>query len=150
MIRLPPRSTRTYTLFPYTTRFRSLVETDDTRRIACTNRKLVHIDVGGVEQAAFFGDREHRERVGPRLGGDRRAFERVDGDVDLGPLAGRIADLFADIEHRRLVALALADDDRAVHIEGVERGAHRLDRGGVGGLFVAATDRKSTRLTSRH
>src|SRR3546814_9905098 len=85
MIRLPPRSTRTYTLFPYTTRFRSLVETDDTRRIACTNRKLVHIDVGGVEQAAFFGDREHRERVGPRLGGDRRAFERVDGDVDLGP-----------------------------------------------------------------
>src|SRR3546814_2990615 len=32
MIRRPPRSTRTYTLFPYTTLFRSLVRQRDPRR----------------------------------------------------------------------------------------------------------------------
>ena len=35
----------------------------------------------------------------------------------LGPCAG--ADLLADVEHRRLVALALADDHRAVDVEHV-------------------------------
>ena len=57
-----------------------------------------------------------------------------------GPLPWRRADLFADVEHRRLVALALADDHGAVHRQLVERGAHRLDRGGVGGFLVAAPD----------
>ena len=42
------------------------------------------------------------------------------------------------IQHRRLVAFALADHDGAVEIEFVERLAHRLDRGGVGRLLVAA------------
>ena len=57
-----------------------------------------------------------------------------------GPGALRAADLFADEQHRRLVALAFADDDGAIEIERVERVAHRLDGGGVGGLFVAAAD----------
>ena len=48
------------------------------------------------------------------------------------------ADLLADIEHRRLVALALADDDGAVDVEAVERRAHGVDGGLVGGLLVAA------------
>ena len=56
-----------------------------------------------------------------------------------GPLPAR-ADLLADVQHRRLVALALADHDRAVNRQLVERGAHRFDRGGVGGLLVAAPD----------
>ncbi len=50
------------------------------------------------------------------------------------------ADLFADIEHRRLVALALADHHRAADVEHVELVAHRIDRGLIGGLLVAATD----------
>ena len=54
----------------------------------------------------------------------------------LGPLPG--ADLLADVEHRRLVALALADHDRAVDVEHVERLAHGVDRGLVGRLLVAA------------
>ncbi len=33
-----------------------LVEVDDPGRIAGTDRELVHIDVGRVEQAALFGD----------------------------------------------------------------------------------------------
>src|SRR3546814_9664688 len=35
MIRRPPRSTRTDTLFPYTTLFRSPFSTDTTRRFGC-------------------------------------------------------------------------------------------------------------------
>ena len=45
----------------------------------------------------------------------------------------RHADLLADEQHRRLVALALADDDRAGHLDVVERPAHRLGRRPVGG-----------------
>jgi hypothetical protein len=55
-------------------------------------------------------------------------------------LVGRGANLFADIEHRRLVALALADHDGAVHVEFVERDAHRFHGGGVGSLFIAPAD----------
>ena len=60
-------------------------------------------------------------------------FERIDRDVDLGnaPLAVRRvlrhADLLADVQHRRLVALALADDDRAVDRHDVHVAAHRFD-----------------------
>ena len=56
----------------------------------------------------------------------------------LGPLPG--ADLLADVEHRRLVALALADHHGAVDVEHVERLAHRVDGGLVGGLLVAVAD----------
>src|SRR3546814_21158268 len=47
MIRRPPRSTRTDTLFPYTTLFRSLGEL----RHACVD--LVGADIGGIEDAAI-------------------------------------------------------------------------------------------------
>ena len=50
------------------------------------------------------------------------------------------ADLLADIEHRRFVALALADHHRAVDGQDVEGAAHRLHRGLVGGVLVAASD----------
>ena len=65
---------------------------------------------------------EHRPALGDGDDGDRvrhperrepRPLERVDGDVDLGPDA--VADLLAVEEHRRLVLLALADDDDAAH-----------------------------------
>ena len=119
---------------------RRAVEVDHAFGIARADRDLVHVDVGRIEQAALLGDGQHRERVGAGLGGDRRAFERVERDVDARAAALRRADLFADEQHRRLVALAFADDDGAVHRQLVERRAHRLDRGGVGGLLVAAAD----------
>ena len=81
-------------------------------------------------------DRDDGERVRPALGGEGGALERIEGDVDLGALAG--ADLLADKEHRRLVALALADDDRAVDAQSVQGRAHGVDGGLVGGLLVAA------------
>ena len=115
-------------------------EADDVVGIARADRDLVHVDVGRVEQPALLGDGEHRERIGAGLGGDGRAFERVERDVDARAAVGRGADLFADVEHRRLVALAFADDHGAVHRQFVERGAHCLDCGGIGGLLVAAAD----------
>ena len=50
------------------------------------------------------------------------------------------ADLLADIQHRRLVHLALADHHGAFDGDLVERLAHRLDRGAVGLVLLAETD----------
>jgi hypothetical protein len=48
------------------------------------------------------------------------------------------AHLLADIEHRRLVALAFADHHRALYGERIERRAHGVDGRLVGHLLVAA------------
>ena len=48
------------------------------------------------------------------------------------------ADLLADEQHRRLVALALADHHGAVDRQLVELAPHGVDRRLVGGLLVAA------------
>ena len=44
---------------------------------------LVHVGVGGVEKAVLLGQRYDRQRVLPAFGCDRRAFERIERDVDL-------------------------------------------------------------------
>ena len=51
-----------------------------------------------------------------------------------------VADLLADVEHRRLVALALADDDAAADVQVAEGAAHRLGGGAVGAVAVAEAD----------
>ncbi len=76
--------------------------------------------------------------VGEAHGDQVGALERVDGNVDLGLVGLARADLLADEQHRRLVALALADDDRAAHLDLVEGLAHRLDRGAIRGHSIAA------------
>jgi hypothetical protein len=72
------------------------------------------------------------------LAGQGGAFERIQRDVDARAAAQ--PDLLADVEHRRLVALALADDDAALDVERVQRRAHGVHRGLVGLLLVAAAD----------
>ena len=119
---------------------RRAVEADGARRIARPDRQLFHVDVGRVEQAPGFGDRQHRQRVGAGLGGDGGAFQRIERDVDLGAGALLGPDLFADIEHRRFVALALADHHGAIHRQLVQRRAHRFDRRRIGRLFIAPPD----------
>ena len=114
---------------------RRRVEIDDTVGQPAADRDLIHIHVRRVEKAAIIGHRQDGERVGAALGGDRRAFERVERDVDFRPLPR--PDRLADIQHRRLVALALADHDRAVDRQAVQRLPHRIDGGLVGGLLVA-------------
>jgi hypothetical protein len=70
------------------------------------------------------------------LGAERRAFERIERDIDVRPVAG--ADFLADIEHRRFVALALADHDRAPDGQPVQLRPHCIDRHLIGRLLVAA------------
>ncbi len=116
---------------------RRLVEIDDALGQAAADGDLVHVDVGRIEEAAVLGHGDDGQRIGQALGGDGRALERIERDVDLGRAGLGQPDLLADIEHRRLVALALADHDGAVDGERVQRRAHGVDRGLVGLLLVA-------------
>src|SRR3546814_1084283 len=72
MIRRPPRSTRTYTLFPYTTLFRSLEE----EGVAARDRRAEH------------PHRDHRGEVERRDPGDHadRLAHRIDVDPRPGAL----------------------------------------------------------------
>ena len=97
---------------------------------------LLHVHARArVEHRALLGDRDDRERVRHAAGDERRALERIDRDVDAR--AGAVADVLAVVEHGRLVLLALADHDDAVHRDGVEHGAHGVDGRLVGGDLVA-------------
>ena len=114
------------------------IKVDDAFGITAADCDLVHVGVGGVEQAATFGDCDDGERVCHRFGGQRGAFKRVERDVDLWAPAG--ADLLANEKHRRFIAFAFADDDSAFEVAEVQRGAHRVYGGLVGVMFVAAAD----------
>src|SRR3546814_14051466 len=96
MIRRPPRSTRTYTLFPYTTLFRSLNRNDSDSGV----RHLIPNDPGAraVQQ--------------PRLGGSGGAFAKKDdgtafqaledGQALPNPLVARRGDIAKRSEERRV------------------------------------------------
>ena len=66
------------------------------------------------------------------------AVDRVDGEIAVRAVA--VADLFAVVEHRRVVLLALADDHDAAHRHRVDQFAHGVDGGAVTALFVPAAD----------
>src|SRR3546814_18262298 len=75
MIRRPPRSTRTDTLFPYTTLFRSSREAGGAHRFLLLDR------MGGVDRTA--GDRRHLHqqlaaRAADRQPADAREYPLVD------------------------------------------------------------------------
>ena len=103
-----------------------------------------------MQQRAAIGHRHGRDRARHVLGAERGAFQRVDGDIDLR--TGVQPDLLADEQHRRLVALALADHDGAFDRQLVEFAAHRIHRGLVGWLLlaVAAQPRGRNRGALRH
>ena len=95
-----------------------------------------------MKQAAALGGRHHGDGVGRAGGAEVGPFERIDGDVNLveGPPAFRLLrqpDFLTDIQHRRLVSLAFADDDGAVDGDGVHLAPHRLDRHLVGQMPIA-------------
>ena len=103
------------------------------------DRDLVHVERGaGIEHRPALGDGDHGDRIRLPERRQARPLERVDGDVDLGAVAG--ADHLAVVEHRRLVLLALADHDDAVHLDGAEHQAHRVDGSLVGLLLLAPPD----------
>ncbi len=86
-----------------------------------------------MQQAAALGCRHHGNGVGLPHRAQVGALERIHGDVDFVGCAAdpvrllRETDLLADVEHRRLVALAFADHDGAVDGDGVHLLAHGLD-----------------------
>src|SRR5581483_12208376 len=75
------------------------------------------------------------------------AVDRVDGEVAIGPVA--VADLFAVVEHRGVVLLALADDNDAAHRHGVHQLADRVDGRSVAALLVAAANPAAGRHRAR-
>ena len=96
----------------------------------------------------MLGRREHRDRIGGTGRAQIRAFERIDGNVDLrksrhGGTAQRVSqpDFFADVEHRRLVALAFTDDDRSVDRHRVHDLPHGFDSHLIGFVAVALAHR---------
>src|ERR1700730_14171395 len=111
---------------------------------------LLHINVGRMQERAAIRYRHGRNRARHVLGAQRGALQRVDGDIDLR--AGVHSDLLADKQHRRLVALALADHDRAFDRQLVEFAPHRVQRSLVGRLLVAVTaqPRRRYRRALRH
>ena len=111
------------------------VEVDHVLVVAGADGDLFHVDVGGVQQRAAVGHRHGGNRAGHVLGAQRRAFQRIDGDIDLRP--GVDTDLLADEQHRGFVALALADHDGALDRHLVEFAAHRVHRRLIGRLLVA-------------
>ena len=129
---------------------RRRIEIDDALRVARADRDLLHVDVRRMQQRAAVGHRHGGDRARHVLGAQRGAFERIDRDIDLR--AGVVADFLADEQHRRLVALALADHDGAVDRQLVEFAPHGIDRGLIGRLFVAvpAQTRRRYRGPLRH
>ena len=111
------------------------IQIDDALGISGANRDLLHIDIRRVEQRACLRHGHHGDGAGHVLGAKRRALQRVDGDIDLRTPPG--ADLLADEQHRRLVALALADHHFAIDRQAVQFAAHGIDGGLIGGLLVA-------------
>ena len=102
-----------------------------------------------MEQSAALRCGQHRQRIGRAGRAQVRPLQRVDGDVHLrigSDDAVRLADFFADIEHRRFVALALADDDGAVDRNRVHFLPHGLD----GDLIRLVTVALSHRVRARN
>ena len=108
------------------------VQRHDPLGVARPDGELVHVDIGRVQHRAARPHGDHGQRVRHVLGGQRGAFQRVERDVHRG--AGAVAHLFADEQHRGLVALALADHHDTGNVELVELVAHGVHRGLVGGL----------------
>src|SRR3546814_16184410 len=83
MIRPPPRSTRTDTLFPYTTLFRSRFGGHARREVAVADDAVgAVVDHVGTEASAQLPLRQRQaDRVGDALA------ERTGGDLDAGSVA---------------------------------------------------------------
>src|SRR3546814_5574719 len=78
MVRLPPRSTRIYTLFPYTTLFRSVRRRNAKRRFRCALARDARTDRARSRGGAAASRRD---------GGERSAFRGARcGDRDAGAL----------------------------------------------------------------
>ena len=133
---------------------RRRVQVDGVLR-AWPDHQLLHVEIGRVQQSAAVRGREHGDGVRRTGRTQVRALERIDRDVHLRELVGGAVpvpiarmghpDLLADVQHRRLVALALADHNRAVDRHAVHHPPHRLHGNLIGLVAVALAHRVRTR-----
>src|SRR3546814_9984096 len=123
MIRRPPKSTRTSTLFPYTTLFRSV-----------PFRAVGNVRIAPVDQVPIRIQRAPRQRTPIIL-----AAQITVAPADIGLVRARFALLIRSGDHDadRVVGEAVADDPRYFGVERIAAVARRIDR-------------KSTRLNSSH
>src|SRR3546814_4449820 len=126
MIRRPPRSTRTDTLFPYTPLFRSL------RRAGPRHAALTEHDAGKVARQIEFRGTRTRRRAGGAAGDDRGT--RMTGNV---------------LKVASMIEMTVADEDRlgrdGNEFLATDRHVILLHAEALPGV-----DRKSTRLNSSH
>ena len=105
--------------------FRRRVKIDLALGVAGTDRDLLHVAVGRVEQRACFGQRQRCNRARHVGSAKVGAFERVDRDVD--HRAVPVDNPFADEADRRFVEFAFADHHSAIDWKIVELSPHRVD-----------------------
>src|SRR3546814_1961303 len=87
MIRRPPRSTRTDTLFPYTTLFRSCTEVSGTRQRNLHLRKTMPVEMAAQGRQELFGiDADDEADLAMRR---RLARDRVDRRLRIAGLEGQ-------------------------------------------------------------
>ena len=79
-----------------------------------------------------------RERRGDYLGATIQVIPHITNEIKRRAIAG--ADLLADIQHRRFIALALANHDGTANVQHVELIAHCLDCDPVRFLLVPTSD----------
>ena len=126
------------------------VKVDRALGIAGTDRDLVHVAVGRMQQGSSVCHGQGCDRAGHVLGAERRSLKWIDRDIDLRPGFG--ADFFSDEEHRSLIHLTLTDNDGAIDGKFVELAPHGVDGRLIGGFVLAVPAQAGRRdgRTLRH
>src|SRR3546814_4715072 len=103
MIRRPPRSTRTDTLFPYTTLFRSQHQV--------TGERCLHRDLGSF-QIADFADHDH-----VRVLAQNRAQRTGEGQADLARSEEHTSELQSLMRNSYAVFCLKTNKSEQIHIQ---------------------------------
>src|SRR3546814_1052891 len=155
MIRRPPKSTRTDTLFPYTTLFRSVPAGGGSRGPAAT-ASIFARPPGPVVPCSWFISRSQPDT---RRGEAVRHVVANVVDIALHVLGDGVDEV---VEHRQDHAALVAHHDRHLAVHGRTLGLVELGAGRQQQLVEVGTeearvvpvglriDRKSTRLNSSH
>src|SRR6267143_144747 len=111
--------------------------------------QFFHVQVGRVQQPAALARRQHRDGIRRARRAQVRSFQRIHGDVHLRKQCFRSVRpqsyLFADVQHRRFIALAFTNHNRPVNLHRVHRLAHRFHGHFIGVVPVAESHRARRR-----
>ncbi|MNC32666.1 hypothetical protein D3C76_200450 [compost metagenome] len=97
--------------------------------------QLFHVNIRRMQQAAPVGDRNHRLGIVQPAGDYLCAFQRIHSYIN--GRAVPVTDLLPDVEHRRFVHFAFANDHSSVDGDGIEHGTDGGSGRIVCSIFVA-------------